>query len=52
MKNIFKKLSLIIATAAIFFAGAANIYADENSWDREEYNQQRFLEIETGGDES
>ena len=50
MKNTFKKLSLIIATAAVIFAGAANVYASVDHWPSsgtaESY--QRFLEIETG----
>jgi hypothetical protein len=50
MKNIFKKLALIIATAAVIFAGAANVYASLDHWpsigSQEKY--QRFLDIETG----
>lgn len=30
MKNTIKKISLIVATAALFFVGAANVYAFDN----------------------
>ena len=29
MKNTIKKISLIVATAALFFVGAANVYASD-----------------------
>jgi hypothetical protein len=52
MKNTAKKLSLIIATAALLFAGAANVYAGVgvDHWPSStgEANYQRFLDIETG----
>jgi hypothetical protein len=52
MKNTFKKLTLIIATAAIFFVGAANVFAGDNisqvpsTQGHDAY--QRFLDVETG----
>lgn len=54
MKNTFKKLGLIIATAAVFFIGAVNVYAAErvgvDFWPSslDEASYQRFLDIETG----
>ena len=49
MKNTLKKLGLLIATAAVIFAGTANVYAVDHIpslQGGEEY--QRFLDIETG----
>ncbi len=52
MKNTFKKLGLMIATAAVLFIGAANAYAREGvdhfpiTQDAARY--QRFLDIEAG----
>jgi hypothetical protein len=52
MKNIFKKLTLIVATAALLFTGAANVYAMDgvDHWpsSQGEASYQRFLDIETG----
>ncbi len=52
MKNTLKKLSLIVATAALFFIGAANVYASEGvgHWhsSQSEAQYQRYLDIETG----
>ena len=50
MKNTFKKLTLIIATAALFVAGAANVYASVDHWPSSgtDASYQRFLDIETG----
>ncbi len=52
MKNTFKKLGLIIATAAVFFVGAANVYAmggvDHWPSSQDEASYQRFLDIKTG----
>jgi hypothetical protein len=52
MKNTFKKLGLIIATAAFIFTGVANVYASQgvahfpSTLDDASYK--RFLDIETG----
>ena len=35
MKNTIKKISLIVATAALFFVGAANVYASDKFDDTE-----------------
>ena len=50
MKNTFKKIALIIATAAVVFAGAANVYAsvDHIPSTQGDAAYQRFLDIETG----
>ncbi len=50
MNNTFKKLGLIIATAAVFFIGAANVYAEVDHWPSSgtEESYQRFLDIDTG----
>ena len=52
MKNTIQKLSLIVAAAALFFIGAANVYAMEGTehWpsSQSEAQYQRFLDIETG----
>ena len=52
MKNTIKKLSLIVATAALFFIGAASVYAAEgvSHWhsSQSDAQHQRFLDIETG----
>lgn len=51
MKNTFKKLGLIIATAAVLFTGAANVYAmevDHFHITKDAASYQRFLDIETG----
>lgn len=52
MKNTFKKLGLVIATAAFIFTGVASVYASEgvahfpSTLDAASY--QRYLDIETG----
>ena len=50
MKNSFKKIALMIATAAVFFVSAATVTASvdhiPSSGTAESY--QRFLDIETG----
>ena len=53
MKNTLKKLGLLIATAAVIFAGAANVYAMDQGVDhwpasKGEAAYERFLDIETG----
>ena len=53
MKNILKKLGLLIATAAVVLVGAANVYAMEQGVDHWPASQgeaayERFLDIETG----
>ena len=52
MKNTIKKLSLTVAAAALFFVGAANVYAMEgvDHWPSSQNgaSYQRFLDIETG----
>lgn len=52
MKNTFKKLGLIIATAAVFFTVSANVYAmggvDHFPSTQDAASYQRFLDIETG----
>ena len=49
MKNTLKKLGLLIATAAVFLAGTANVYAvDHIPSLKSTAEYQRFLDIETG----
>ena len=53
MKNFAKKIALMIATAAVIFAGAANVYAMDQGVDHWPSSQgdaayERFLDIETG----
>ena len=52
MKNIMKKFALVIATAAVIFAGAANVYAmgGVDHWPSSQGDAayERFLEVETG----
>jgi hypothetical protein len=52
MKNTFKKLGLIIATAAVVFIGTANAYATQGGFNfpntQDAASYQRFLDIETG----
>ncbi len=52
MINTIKKISLIVATATLFFVGAANVYAAEglDHWpsSQDEASYQRFLDIKTG----
>ncbi len=52
MKTLAKKIALMIATAAVIFAGAANVYAMDgvDHWpsSQGEAAYERFLDIETG----
>ncbi len=52
MKNTLKRLSLMIAAAALFFAGAANLYAMDgvDHWPSSQGEQtyERFLDIDSG----
>jgi len=50
MKNIIKELGFIVATAALIFAGAANLYAaDHLPSVQDQPTYERFLDIGTGG---
>ncbi len=52
MKNTIKRLALIIATSAVFFVGAANVFAGDNISQvpstQGDAAYQRFLDVETG----
>ncbi len=52
MNTSLKKIALMIAAAAVFFAGAANVYAmggvDHWPSSQGEAAYERFLEVETG----